>query len=336
MKKVLHSGHDIFCANLYIPPIGTKYTSDGPYLEIQTEIFEKCNNLNYLIMFGDFNSRTGQIAAYTINDDFISGIQDDCILSNENMNVLFKLQECKLPLERRSADPTTYTYGLQMIDICKSSDLFILNGRLGQDRDQPKTTCKDRSTIDYFIASAYTIEHISNLVINELSSLFSDQHCGISVTLGATYQELDPADLDQSCSADPKIKLWDKDKAHHFNNNIDQSEFLRIKQLVDQCSENENVNKNYIDMITSDIENYSPIHEKRHLTLRRLKRGKQLQNLINLGLTMNAKAQETYTTKHVDSTIDLKLITIKICSKLLVKRIKGYYLKMLNASMQRK
>ena len=23
---------------------------------------------------------------------------------------------------------------------------------------------------------------------------------------------------------DPKIKLWDKDTAHHFNNNIDQSE----------------------------------------------------------------------------------------------------------------
>ena len=198
-----------------------------------------------------------------------------------------------------------------MIDICKSSDLFILIGRLGQDRDQPKTTCKDQSTIDYFIASAYTIEHISNLVINEFSSLFSDQHCGISVTLGATYQELDPADLDQFCSADFKIKLRNKDKAHHFNNNIDQSEFLRIKQLVGQCSENENVNKNDIDMITGDIENYSPIHEKRYLALRRLKQGKQLQNVINFGLTINSKAQETYTTKHVDSTIDLKLITIK-------------------------
>ena len=96
------------------------------------------------------------------------------------------------------------------------------------------------------------------------------------------------------------------------------------------------MNKNDIDMITGDIENYSPIHEKRYLALRRLKQGKQLQNVINFGLTINSKAQETYTTKHVDSTIDLKLITIKICSKSLVKSITGSYLKMLKASMQRK
>ena len=254
-KRVFNSDHDIFCANLYIPPIGTKYASDDPYLEIQNELFENCRNLNYLIIFGDFNSRTGQSADYTITDDFISNIQDDSILSNENMNILYKVQQCKLPLERRSADPTTNTYGLQMLEFCKSNDLFILNGRLGQDRDQPKTTCKDRSTIDYFIASAYVLEYISNLVINEFSSLFSDQHCGIAITLGATYQSSGSADLNQSCSTEPKIKLWDKENAHLFVNNIDQSEVLRIKQLVDECSENENVTKNDIDMITDGIEN---------------------------------------------------------------------------------
>ena len=144
-----------------------------------------------------------------------------------------------------------------MLGFCKSNDLFILNGRLGQDRDQLKTTCKDQSTIDYFIASACVLEYISNLVINEFSSLFSDQHCGIAITLGATYQSSGSADLNQSCSTEPKIKLWDKENAHFFINNIDQSEVLRIKQLVDECSENENVTKNDIDMITDGIEKIS-------------------------------------------------------------------------------
>ena len=53
---------------IYIPPAGSKYASTDPYLEIQTEIEKYCSSFDRIILFGDFNSRTGTPADYVIAD----------------------------------------------------------------------------------------------------------------------------------------------------------------------------------------------------------------------------------------------------------------------------
>ena len=100
-------------------------------------------------------------------------------LLQESKCKLEYLEKLNIPLIRKTADLTTNNYGHQLIDFCKNNDLFILNGRLENDTDVPKTTCKDRSLIDYFISSPECIGYICDFQINEFSSLYSMSTVGL-------------------------------------------------------------------------------------------------------------------------------------------------------------
>ena len=145
----------IFSAQIY-PPDGTKYASNDPHHETQNEILEHCANTDFLILFWDINSLTGIVPDFTVLDEFISKVQGDKTLLDENIDILSTLQRCNIPLERHSADLTTNTFGIQLIKFCKSNDLFVLNGRIGEECIAPKPTYKDPSTVGYLL-SAYVI-----------------------------------------------------------------------------------------------------------------------------------------------------------------------------------
>ena len=79
---------------------------------------------------------------FTVSDEFISKAQGDKTLLDENIDILLTLQRCNIPLERHSADLMTNTLGI-LIEFCKSNDLFVLNGRIGEECIAQKPTCKD-------------------------------------------------------------------------------------------------------------------------------------------------------------------------------------------------
>ena len=70
-----------------------------------------------------------------------------------------------------------------MIDFCKHNNIFILNGRMDKDIETPKLTCKDRSTVDYFISTVQNFPLIHEFEILDFSMLFSDAHCPITLLL---------------------------------------------------------------------------------------------------------------------------------------------------------
>ena len=74
------------------------------------------------------------------------------------MHVLRFLKSLNIPTERKNADLHTNSYGYQLIEFCKNNDLFILNGRVGDDVNPPKLTCKNSSTVDYVISTAYNFD----------------------------------------------------------------------------------------------------------------------------------------------------------------------------------
>ena len=82
--------------------------------------------MKYILLLGDFNSRTGSSPDYTITDDFLSKLHDHNILQTENAQIMSTIKECGVSLESQSADSTTNTYGLQLLEFCKSTGLFIL------------------------------------------------------------------------------------------------------------------------------------------------------------------------------------------------------------------
>ena len=141
-----------------------------------------------------------------------------------------------------------------LIEFCKSNDLFVLNGRIGEKCIAPKPTCKDRSTVDYFLSSAYVMEHICKFRTIEFSPLFSDAHCAVMISLGAEYQSSNCKSNESLVERDPVIKYWDQEKSNIFVNNIDLEELSRINRALDSCSEKQNIGKADIDYVVYNIE----------------------------------------------------------------------------------
>ena len=93
-----------------------------------------------------------------------------------------------IPLVRKTADKTINTFGRSLLEFCKNNNLFILNGRVCNDYSSQKLTCKEKSTVDYFLSSATLFSQIVEFEVQEFSSLFSDAHCPISLAITAHNQ----------------------------------------------------------------------------------------------------------------------------------------------------
>ena len=63
-KRLTNLESDILCGNIYIPPYGSKYAHEDPYLEIHTEFNHYCTGSNDVIMFGDCSRAGLSVSAY--------------------------------------------------------------------------------------------------------------------------------------------------------------------------------------------------------------------------------------------------------------------------------
>ena len=246
---------DLICGIVYIPPCGSKYAVEDPFLEKQEVLLKYGSDANNFLLFGDFNSRTGILADYVHMDTFMCnrlGIEE---LDEENSYILNLFEKCQIPLTRKNADNTINTYGRSMIDFCKNINVFILNSRLSDEQLRPKLTCKDSSTVDYFIASATIFEFIKDFKVNEFSNLYSDAHCSIAlslnVQLGAYEKPVKAVSHDQ-----PKMpKLWDANNTELFLENFDIPRVAEIESKLDQLLEKgtASICKDSIDDIIDSI-----------------------------------------------------------------------------------
>jgi hypothetical protein len=63
------------------------------------------------------------------------------------------LEELGIPLRRTNEDKAINQYVRILLNLCKYNNVFILNGRIGEDKDIGKFTCKNVGVVDYIIAS---------------------------------------------------------------------------------------------------------------------------------------------------------------------------------------
>ena len=95
---------------------------------------------------GYFNSRTGEISDILEIDKF-DYMNDDLV---HMYNTEYFLQP------RCNKDKTINQQGKALIELCKSTDLKIINGRYGDDSDIGSYTCckyNGKSTVDYVLLS---------------------------------------------------------------------------------------------------------------------------------------------------------------------------------------
>ena len=73
-------------------------------------------------------------------------------------------------------------FGKLLINLCKGQNLFIINGRVGSDRNIGELTCRNASVVDYFICTPNFIKCIDDLTVLDFSKCYSDVHTLLSIT----------------------------------------------------------------------------------------------------------------------------------------------------------
>ena len=74
-----------------------------------------------------------------------------------------------------------------MLDFCKCNNFYILNGRKASDKSIGPYTCKDSSTVDYFICSANILPLIIDFYVDDFCPTLSDVHCPVVLNLKARF-----------------------------------------------------------------------------------------------------------------------------------------------------
>ena len=253
-QRLSHIREDIYCGIVYVPPYGSKYATDDPYLEIQSELLRYCVDSKYMLLFGDFNARTGNLPDFLKFDESIcdeNNLNDMFTESTELFNVL---EKCSIPLERKSADNVTNVYGRNLLELCKNNNLFILNGRMGQDKLCPKVTCKDRSTVDYILSTVGNFFVLDNFTVHEFSELFSDAHCPLSVCFSIVPLKIShfitPSRND---GQEPMVRKWDATKGESFIEKFDVMEAASIETKLNELSHIGNITKSNINETVESI-----------------------------------------------------------------------------------
>ena len=73
-------------------------------------------------------------------------------------------------------------YGKRLLEVCKSFNLSIANGRLGRDKSLDKKPCKGSSVIDYVILSPLLFIAVKDFEILPFEPLVSDARSTTSIT----------------------------------------------------------------------------------------------------------------------------------------------------------
>ena len=152
-------------------------------------LYDKLGNI---MLTGDLNARTGVLPDFNKHDAkaFVP-----------------------LPMEYRpdfnwmrcNTDRTVNSYGKELLNLCVSSNLRIVNGRIGGDKDLGASTCftpRGSSLVDYFVASIHFFELISDFSIGDLCE--HSDHCPIVLDI-ATRSKVKPTAMYEENNTEKKF-----------------------------------------------------------------------------------------------------------------------------------
>ena len=183
-KRFTNTNTDLVVGAVYIPPESSPYSSIESFDEIENELIEYFHNEQSIILMGDFNSKTKKRCDIIEIDDFETENLPDNFVNEADTKTL--LLNNNMLISRNSQDKNNCNnFGNRLIDLTKSCNFLILNGRCqGNDLYKGSTTCKDSSLVDYallYISSLNDYYPVFNVI--DFSCLYSDVHNAIHVNL---------------------------------------------------------------------------------------------------------------------------------------------------------
>jgi exonuclease III len=171
--KVSPTSHEtLFIGCVYVPPYNSSFGRDHCDLiwnKLEGQIQHYSNKGN-IILCGDFNARTGQLADY-ITNDFNNQCPLPTCYSSDSLH------------RRQSMDTVIQKAGRKLANICVENSLYILNGRTIGDLQGNYTciTTHGASVVDYFVCSKALYSDIHSIFVNKLFQ-YSD-HCPIELNV---------------------------------------------------------------------------------------------------------------------------------------------------------
>ena len=196
LSHVKVGGSEVYLCVYYIAPSSsTVHASNCPYDTLQNAIVDAQNAGGCIIVCGDINARTAEQDDYTrLADlqDFIDVPEEGAYLGAD------------VP-QRSNCDnaPTTGTWGEELLELCRSTELLIANGQtpgapyreihLHHGGASPQK----QSVKDYFLVSA---QHLSSVA--DMRVICDAQYCNLSRDMPYDSEKSDhfPFQLDLSCS----------------------------------------------------------------------------------------------------------------------------------------
>ncbi len=184
-KEFFNLSEDLKIWFVYAPPANSPYSRNrGSTILKLEELLAKGSSDHHIIM-GDLNGRTAQA------DDFIMESYNSHSPTND-----IQLHTPQPPLPRRNMDNhPPDEHGKLVIDLCKSFQTRILNGRTSGDRwgnptRFPINRAENPSTIDYGICSQALLPMVKSFHVSPFSRL--SDHCCISLCLSINFSAAEP------------------------------------------------------------------------------------------------------------------------------------------------
>ena len=130
---------------------------------------------------------------------------------------------------------------------------FYFKWQIRTDKLSPKTTCKDRSTVDFIISSVHIFSFLQTLEVSGFNHLFSDAHCAISLSIDTNHSH----NYLKRCQINTRPVLQDngtRKKQHLFGKNIAECELENIRAKLERVTV-QNAIQESINIIANKIEN---------------------------------------------------------------------------------
>ena len=248
----MKTDEDIIFGAVYLPPSDSRFNTQDELDLFEVEISNMSILHKYVLLIGDFNARIQTLDDFLDADDFLVRHFDFDASMQEFYNASSILPLVNMNRNRSSKDKTINNEGRLLLEVCKSSNLFILNGRCGKDKGTGSFTYKNLSVIDYSIGSSQFLKFVSDFEIVKLDSLYTDDHSLLSTTLNfGNVLKLAKQKPSKKKSSRPK---WNQEKKADFIINLDNQMISDIKLSIDHIRQNiDTANQNMINNVCNQI-----------------------------------------------------------------------------------
>lgn len=185
LKDYFKTERDWYLAAAYIAPenspVHNMYNTDL-FTTIEDDIAQFANEGNVLLL-GDFNSRIGEKSDFIENERIT--VQDMNIELNDK------------PTKRLTMDKTCNRFGEYLLELCKATNMCVVNWRSGCHDDNGCFTCythNGESLIDYVITNYSLMKNIRNFKVHGYKEYSNHAPISFGLCIQTQVQENDECD----------------------------------------------------------------------------------------------------------------------------------------------